>query len=128
MARLGVLAVLLVLPMVVIAFSPLSPTNSMMLRGAANQNRAMRASHLPFGPKMMADGDREPIFEDDVDAGAPAKQQRQGGISDSMKARLLKESQAMGGDPDAPSINFAVVIGGVIAFLAVFGSIFGAFG
>jgi hypothetical protein len=39
-------------------------------------------------------------------AASKAKSSKQGGVSDAMRAKLLKENQALGGDPDAPAINF----------------------
>lgn len=52
----------------------------------------------------------DPLYEDDSDAEVAAKaaqtSSRKGGVSDSMRAKLLKENQALGGDPEAPSINF----------------------
>eukprot|EP00286_Rhodomonas_abbreviata_P012747 CAMPEP_0181326004 /NCGR_PEP_ID=MMETSP1101-20121128/21247_1 /TAXON_ID=46948 /ORGANISM="Rhodomonas abbreviata, Strain Caron Lab Isolate" /LENGTH=126 /DNA_ID=CAMNT_0023434389 /DNA_START=14 /DNA_END=394 /DNA_ORIENTATION=- len=124
--RLAPFALLLAaLPSLCLAFSPLAVTSSLRLRGSNDAARTHRLSRVAIGPKMMADGDG-PIYEDDLDAGAPAKQPKRGGISDSMRAKLMKESQAMGGDPDAPSINFAVVIGGIIATLLVCLSLIGA--
>ncbi len=102
MSRLATAALFLALPAAIVAFSPLATTNSMLLRGPGSQVRAMRSLRFCSGVKMMAEGDQKPIFEDDVDAGAPVRKQSKGGISDSMRARLMKESQAMGGDPDAP--------------------------
>ncbi len=56
----------------------------------------------------------DPLYEDDSDAEVAAKaaqtSSRKGGVSDSMRAKLLKENQALGGDPDAPSINFGDVL------------------
>lgn len=49
-------------------------------------------------PLRMAD---EPLYEDDIDAPVTKPGVKQGGISDSMRAKLLKENQALGGDPDA---------------------------
>lgn len=52
----------------------------------------------------------DPIYEDDSDQAAAkasvAKSSKKGGVSDSMRAKWLKENQALGGDPDAPAINF----------------------
>jgi len=53
---------------------------------------------------MMSGDGGGPIYEDDVDAGAQQKSVKKGGISDSMRAKLLKENQALGGDPDAPCV------------------------
>mmetsp|Transcript_24461 Transcript_24461/g.47570 ORF Transcript_24461/g.47570 Transcript_24461/m.47570 type:complete len:130 (+) Transcript_24461:74-463(+) len=75
----------------------------------------------------MGEGD---LYEDDSDKGLSAPKRvagKQGGISDSMRAKLLKENQVLGGDPDAPSINFAIVIAVFIGTLVIFGSLFGAF-
>mmetsp|Transcript_40432 Transcript_40432/g.101144 ORF Transcript_40432/g.101144 Transcript_40432/m.101144 type:complete len:122 (-) Transcript_40432:121-486(-) len=71
------------------------------------------------------------LYEEDSDSNMGTAPKRvagkQGGISDSMRAKLLRENQALGGDPDAPSVNWAVVISVIIGSLAVFGSLFGAF-
>jgi len=52
----------------------------------------------------------DPLYEDNSDKEVAAKvktaSSKSGGVSDGMRAKLLRESQAMGGDPDAPSINF----------------------
>jgi hypothetical protein len=52
----------------------------------------------------------DPLYEDDSDGEVAKKaatpSSRQGGVSDAMRAKLLKENSALGGDPDAPSINF----------------------
>lgn len=72
----------------------------------------------------------DPIYEDDSDSKvaekAASSSSRKGGVSDAMRAKLLKENQALGGDPDAPSINFAVVIAGLIASLLLVGNLIGA--
>jgi hypothetical protein len=72
----------------------------------------------------------EPIYEDDSDAAvakkAATKTSKSGGVSDSMRAKLLKENQALGGDPDVPSPNFALIIGGLIASLLLIGNLLGA--
>ncbi|EKX45535.1 hypothetical protein GUITHDRAFT_152624 [Guillardia theta CCMP2712] len=75
-------------------------------------------------PLRMAD---EPLYEDDIDAPPTKPGVKQGGISDSMRAKLLKENQALGGDPDAASVNWAVVFAVIIGSLAVVGNLFGAF-
>ena len=54
----------------------------------------------------------DPLYEDDSDGEVAKKaatpSSRQGGVSDAMRAKLLKENSALGGDPDAPSINFGM--------------------
>eukprot|EP00281_Chroomonas_sp_CCMP1168_P030751 CAMPEP_0206248008 /NCGR_PEP_ID=MMETSP0047_2-20121206/20125_1 /ASSEMBLY_ACC=CAM_ASM_000192 /TAXON_ID=195065 /ORGANISM="Chroomonas mesostigmatica_cf, Strain CCMP1168" /LENGTH=123 /DNA_ID=CAMNT_0053673593 /DNA_START=29 /DNA_END=400 /DNA_ORIENTATION=- len=69
------------------------------------------------------------LYEDDKDPESAPKrvQGKRGGISDNMRAKLLKENQALGGDPDVASVNWALIIGGIIATLAIFGNLFGAF-
>ena len=92
-----------------------------------HKGMALRSSRQPRVTSLrMAD----PLYEDDSDGEvakkAASNASRKGGVSDSMRAKLLKENQALGGDPDAPSINFALVIGGLIASLLVLGNLIGA--
>ncbi|KAJ1477443.1 hypothetical protein T484DRAFT_1963320 [Baffinella frigidus] len=128
----GIAALLLVLCDVAAAFAPgaaLQPTNRLGLRAAQPVSR--RLSRPAVARLSMQEGG-EPLYEDDSDAMVAQKMaqksSKQGGISDGMRAKLLKENQVLGGDPDAPSINFAVVVGTFIAGLAVVGTLFGAFG
>eukprot|EP00277_Geminigera_cryophila_P043708 CAMPEP_0173082820 /NCGR_PEP_ID=MMETSP1102-20130122/18792_1 /TAXON_ID=49646 /ORGANISM="Geminigera sp., Strain Caron Lab Isolate" /LENGTH=121 /DNA_ID=CAMNT_0013959057 /DNA_START=64 /DNA_END=429 /DNA_ORIENTATION=- len=116
--RCAVLA--LVLSMAV-AFSPaLLAPRGMALR-STSISRPARVTSL-----RMAD----PLYEDNSDEEVAAKvktaSSKSGGVSDGMRAKLLRESQAMGGDPDAPSINFALVFGGLIVALLVLGNLIGA--
>uniref|UniRef100_A0A6U2BRF5 Uncharacterized protein n=1 Tax=Hemiselmis andersenii TaxID=464988 RepID=A0A6U2BRF5_HEMAN len=86
-----------------------------------------RPSHRAGLALRMGEGD---LYDDDSDSSYATPKRvagKQGGISDSMRAKLLKENQALGGDPDAPAVNWAVVFSVIIATLAVFGSLFGAF-
>jgi hypothetical protein len=90
---------------------------------------ALRSSQQPrvLTSLRMAD---EPLYEDDSDGAvakkAASKASKQGGVSDAMRAKLLRENQALGGDPDVPAPNFALIIGGLIASLLVIGNLMGS--
>lgn len=79
------------------------------MKGPAVRNARRPVQGL--GLRMMADEETKvSLVADDADAAAAAaskaKSSKSGGVSDSMRAKLLKENQALGGDPDAPAVNF----------------------
>eukprot|EP00293_Proteomonas_sulcata_P007283 CAMPEP_0184306222 /NCGR_PEP_ID=MMETSP1049-20130417/15279_1 /TAXON_ID=77928 /ORGANISM="Proteomonas sulcata, Strain CCMP704" /LENGTH=139 /DNA_ID=CAMNT_0026618439 /DNA_START=157 /DNA_END=576 /DNA_ORIENTATION=+ len=125
------LMMLLLAPATVLAFVPALGSIPTRQCPGALRIRSCRNS-FGLGLRMQEEGEKKdgPIYEDDIDAGVMKSKTKtnSGGVSDSMKARLLKESQALGGDPNVTPVNWAVVIATVIAGLAVVGSVFGAFG
>lgn len=93
----GIAALLLVLCDVAAAFAPgaaLQPTNRLGLRAAQPVSR--RLSRPAVARLSMQEGG-EPLYEDDSDAMVAQKMaqksSKQGGISDGMRAKLLKENQ-----------------------------------
>merc|ERR1711990_307095 len=125
MAKTRVCALVALMISVAAAFSPASMA-PLGVKGPAARNA--RRPMQGLGLRMMADEETKvSLVADDADAAAAAaskaKSSKSGGVSDSMRAKLLKENQALGGDPDAPAVNFAVVIGGFIATLLLLGNL-----
>jgi hypothetical protein len=98
-------AILVVMCNAAAAFAPsaglLAPA-TLGLRASQPQSRRLSRPAAAQGLRMQ-EGD-EPIYEDDSDkkVAASSSPKKAGGISPEMRARLLKENQALGGDPDAP--------------------------
>jgi len=71
---------------------------------------ALRSTSISRPARVTSLRMADPLYEDNSDEEVAAKvktaSSKSGGVSDGMRAKLLRESQAMGGDPDAPSINF----------------------
>lgn len=78
-------------------------------RGSVGQRSALVRAYV------RAAEQEEALYEDDLPPKTPPKPP----VSKSMRAKLIKENSSLGGDPNSSYGNPFLVIGGIIAVLAV---------
>lgn len=85
------------------------------LARAASRGSVGQRSALVSRASVRAAEQEEALYEDDLPPKTPPKPP----VSKSMRAKLIKENSSLGGDPNSSYGNPFLVIGGIIAVLAV---------